>query len=98
MVGVGVCWPIDLARDHRCPDVRERRWSPRRGRRSRRRGCRGWLDWLHRLESSITAGLCILNRGGSGDLEVLPPVTVCEPHFICTNFLSSGRRYCAGYR
>ncbi len=31
----------------------------------------GWLMGFYPVESSITAGLCMANRGGSGDLEVL---------------------------
>lgn len=31
----------------------------------------GWLIGFYPIESSITAGLCMANRGGSGDLEVL---------------------------
>lgn len=31
----------------------------------------GWLMGFYPIESSITAGLCMANRGGSGDLEVL---------------------------
>ncbi|PVL85368.1 citrate/sodium symporter CitS [Salmonella enterica] len=31
----------------------------------------GWLIGFFPIESSITAGLCMANRGGSGDLEVL---------------------------
>ncbi len=31
----------------------------------------GWLLGFYPIESSITAGLCMANRGGSGDLEVL---------------------------
>lgn len=31
----------------------------------------GWLIGFYPIESSITAGLCMTNRGGSGDLEVL---------------------------
>ncbi|WPC73508.1 citrate/sodium symporter CitS [Vibrio porteresiae] len=31
----------------------------------------GWAMGFYPIESSITAGLCMANRGGSGDLEVL---------------------------
>ncbi|ASA54376.1 citrate/sodium symporter CitS [Vibrio gazogenes] len=31
----------------------------------------GWMMGFYPVESSITAGLCMANRGGSGDLEVL---------------------------
>jgi CCS family citrate carrier protein len=31
----------------------------------------GWVMGFYPIESSITAGLCMANRGGSGDLEVL---------------------------
>jgi CCS family citrate carrier protein len=31
----------------------------------------GWMMGFYPIESSITAGLCMANRGGSGDLEVL---------------------------
>ena len=31
----------------------------------------GWLMGFFPIESAITAGLCMANRGGSGDLEVL---------------------------
>ncbi len=31
----------------------------------------GWLIGFYPIEASITAGLCMANRGGSGDLEVL---------------------------
>ncbi len=31
----------------------------------------GWLIGFYPVEASITAGLCMANRGGSGDLEVL---------------------------
>ncbi|SHO55185.1 citrate/sodium symporter CitS [Vibrio quintilis] len=31
----------------------------------------GWIMGFYPIESSITAGLCMANRGGSGDLEVL---------------------------
>ena len=31
----------------------------------------GWLFGFYMIESAITAGLCMANRGGSGDLEVL---------------------------
>ena len=31
----------------------------------------GWLMGFYPIEASITAGLCMANRGGSGDLEVL---------------------------
>lgn len=31
----------------------------------------GWLIGFYPVESAITAGLCMANRGGSGDLEVL---------------------------
>ena len=31
----------------------------------------GWLFGFFMIESAITAGLCMANRGGSGDLEVL---------------------------
>jgi len=31
----------------------------------------GWIMGFYPVESSITAGLCMANRGGSGDLEVL---------------------------
>ncbi len=31
----------------------------------------GWVMGFYPVESSITAGLCMANRGGSGDLEVL---------------------------
>ncbi len=69
-----------------------------RGRRSRRAAVGGWLIGFYPIESSITAGLCMTSRGGSGDLEVLSACNRMNTHFICTNFLSSGRRYCAGYR
>ncbi|MCD9496587.1 citrate/sodium symporter CitS [Photobacterium carnosum] len=31
----------------------------------------GWIMGFYPIEASITAGLCMANRGGSGDLEVL---------------------------
>ena len=31
----------------------------------------GWVIGFFPIESAITAGLCMANRGGSGDLEVL---------------------------
>lgn len=31
----------------------------------------GWVMGFYPIESSITAGLCMANRGGSGDLEVM---------------------------
>jgi CCS family citrate carrier protein len=31
----------------------------------------GWLMGFYPIESAVTAGLCMANRGGSGDLEVL---------------------------
>ena len=34
-------------------------------------GLVGWLVGFYPIETAITAGLCMANRGGSGDLAVL---------------------------
>jgi CCS family citrate carrier protein len=52
----------------------------------------GWLIGFFPVESAITAGLCMANRGGSGDLEAH------EPYLLRANFLAPGRRYRADYR
>lgn len=36
----------------------------------------GWMMGFFPIESAITAGLCMANRGGSGDWKSFPPVTV----------------------
>ncbi|WP_077611425.1 2-hydroxycarboxylate transporter family protein [Clostridium sp. Marseille-P2415] len=33
--------------------------------------CFGWIVGFHPIESAITAGLCMSNMGGAGDLAVL---------------------------